>query len=506
MIRTALALLVAGALVAGCGGESSSKSSGPVQKGGTLRLATLHDVTDFNPFTMTDNDSIRAVSQITEGLYKTDARGKVVPWLATGDQTSADGLTHTMKLRPGVKFSTGKPVTSSDVKWTLQKVQGGETWSFLMTNIKSIGTPKPDTVVIKLKQPSAALHAVLALFANGIVPANYGGEKESAFAQKPIGTGPFQVARWDKGSKVVLERNPTYWRKGFPKLDKVELIGVPDDSGRISQLRGKQVDVAVSPPWPQVKSLQSAGGLGVGIYAPSQIRALALNTKKAPFDDAKVREAVSLALDRNAMIDAALAGNGKPAGSFLAPSVPYSSGEQDGAADVAQAKSLMQQAGNPTATVEVILPSGEQVFNTVAQIAQQNLQAIGLKVKLVSLDQAAALEKYQEGDYTATVTGITSDILDPSELVSYYVASEGFTTGVDTKPVAKLASQAEQEADESRRAQLYAELQQKVADEHAFVPLMAVPYSYGVSDTVKGFAVNGTGIFDLSNVGVAKGS
>ena len=501
----ATALCVA---AAGCGGSSDSSGSSsetggqPAARGGTLKLATAHDVTDANQFTLTDNESIRAVSQITEGLYKTDARGQIQPWLAIDDKVSADGRVHTFTLRPDVVFSDGKPMTSADVKFTLDTSRSGETFGFLLSGVKSVEAPARDRVVLRLERPSAALHAVLALFINGIVPKDFGGRSEQQFAQRPVGTGPFMLARWDKGSRFVLDRNPRYWDDRRPLLDRVELIGVPDDNSRVSQLRGKQVDIAVSPPWPQIKSLDSTAGLRVGTYAPSQLYAVALNTKEPAFADPRIREAISLALDRPAMIKASLAGNGQPATSFLAPSVPFAWGPPAQAAQLERARALIEQAGGPPAgDIELILRSGDGVSNTVAQVLQQDLGKIGLRVKLVPLDQAAQLEKYDKGDYTMTMTGMTSDILDPSELVSYYVVSEGFTTGVDTRSVAVLATQAEREADDAKRGELYRQLQQEVHDKYSFVPLQFAPWVYGISDAIEGFAVNGTGIPDLSVVG-----
>jgi peptide/nickel transport system substrate-binding protein len=499
----ALALLTVTAALAvtGCG-NTSGPATGEAVRGGTLKLATAHDVTSFDQLQSTDNESIRAISQITETLFKTDAKGHLKPWLATRDDASPDGLTRTLTLRPGVVFSDGKPLTSSDVRFTLEQAKKSEVWGFILDNIKAIEATDDATVVLHLKQQSASLQADLALFVNGIVPDNFGGKTQEEFGQHPIGTGPFQLQRWDKGTRVVLERNPRYWRKGVPLLDSVELIGVPDDNNRITQLRGKQVDIAANPLWPQLDSLERAPGVHVGEYALARVDELRLNTKKPPFNDKRVREAAAIAVDRAAIVKATLSGHGEPASSFLAPSIPYyaSTPLPTGAEAMARAKQLMSAAGAPSRPIDLVVGSGDAVSTTIAQVVQSDLAKIGLQVKLVTLDKSAASDRVHEGDFEANVSYITSDVLDPAELAGYYVGTNGFSTFSNPPELARLAREASQEQDRAKRGALYASFQRAVIEDFGFIPLQVQPWVYGVSDRVRGFTVNGTGIFDLSTV------
>jgi peptide/nickel transport system substrate-binding protein len=499
----ALLTIAAAFALAGCGSTSTGKPG----RGGTLKLATAHDITSFDQLKMVDNESIRIISQITEGLYKTDAKGQLRPWLATRDVVSSHRLTHTLALRRGVVFSNGKPLTSKDVKFTLEQAKKSLQWGFIVADLTSISTPDEHTVVLHLKRPSASLHADLALFVNGIVPDNFGGRTQAQFAQHPTGTGPFELGHWDKGTRVVLQRNPRYWIRGRPILHSVELIGVPDDNSRITQLRGKQVDIAANPLWPQLDSLDRAPGVHVGQYALARVDTLELNTKKAPFVDKRVREAVSLAIDRAAIVKASLAGHGQPASSFLAPSIPFYAANPapPRAQAMAKAKQLMRQAGAPSGTVDLLLFAGDAVASTIGQVIQQDLGQLGIKVKLLTLDQSAVLDRTQKGDYVAAISYLTSDILDPSELAAFYVGTNGFSTFSNPPALAKLAQQASEEQDPAQRGRLYAAMQRGVIDDYGFVPVQVEPWVYGVSDRVHGFAVNGTGIFDLSTVSLSAG-
>jgi len=164
--------------------------------GGNLIFDAVQDAQSMNATTVFDNNSIWIFEQIFQPLYTVTNDGKgVKPWLATSYTKSADGKTYTFKLRPGVKFSTGKPMTSADVKFSIdQNRKATAGWAYLDSAISSVDDPSPDTVVIHLKFPWAPLLADLSIFANGIVPNNYDGQTEAQFYTHPIGTGPF---KWD---------------------------------------------------------------------------------------------------------------------------------------------------------------------------------------------------------------------------------------------------------------------------------------------------------------------
>jgi peptide/nickel transport system substrate-binding protein len=142
----------------------------------------------------------------------------------------------------------------------------------------------------------------------------------------------------------------------------------------------------------------------------------------------------------------------------------------------------------------------------MGQVIQQNLAQIGLKVKLLPLDGSTEIDRTQTGNYTAAISYLTSDILDPDELASFYVGTNGFSTFSNPPALAKLAAAAAQETDTTKRAALYAEMQRGVIQDYGFIPVQYEPWVWGVSDRVHGFAVNGTGIFDLSTVGLTAGS
>jgi peptide/nickel transport system substrate-binding protein len=259
---TAITLIAVSALAAltGCGGSSGSSSgtaaaaSGGAVRGGDLTIARTADSQSMNNTTVFDNESIWIFEQIFQTLYTVTPNGKgVQPMLATGYTVSADKKTYTFTLRPGVKFSTGQPMTSADVKFSIDQASAAEKgWGYINTAIKSVAAPTPSTVVVTLKYPWAPLLADLSLFSNGIVPANYGGKSETAFYNAPVGTGPFKWDFWHKGSALKLVRNPNYWEKGKPYLNSVTWTDVPSDNTRELQLKGGQAQIDEFPAWSTV--------------------------------------------------------------------------------------------------------------------------------------------------------------------------------------------------------------------------------------------------------------
>src|SRR6201996_3675321 len=217
-IATALVAPAVLAVAAGCssggtsgspgaaGGSSATASGGSPVHGGNLVIARTADSQSMNNTTVFDNESIWVFEQIFQPLYTVTRNGKgVQPELATSYKVSADKKTYTFTLRKGVKFSNGKPMTSADVVFSLNKSRAAsQGWGYIDTAIKSVSAPSPSTVVINLKYPWAPLLADLSLFSNGIVPKDYGGKSETDFYNAPVGTGPFKWDYWHKGSALKL--------------------------------------------------------------------------------------------------------------------------------------------------------------------------------------------------------------------------------------------------------------------------------------------------------------
>jgi peptide/nickel transport system substrate-binding protein len=506
-------------VVAACGSSGSSSSSsssgasaGAPVHGGNLTFAAVQDAQSMNATTVFDNNSIWIFEQIYQTLYTVTNDGKgVKPSLATSYTMSSDKKTYTFQLRKGVKFSNGKTMTSADVKFSIdQNRKAAQGWAYLDSAIKSVDAPSPDTVVIHLKFPWAPLLADLSIFANGIVPNNYGGETENEFYQHPVGTGPFKWDYWHKGSALKLVRNPLYWEKGKPYLDSVTWTDVPSQNTRELQLKGGQAQIDQTPAWSTVASLKSTPNVNMFLFPSTQTNYMSFNENVKPFQDVHVRRAISLAINREALVKAVLFGNGKPANSLFPPQVPFYQKSTPGLQfNVAQAKQEMAKSSVPHGfTTTLLIASGNSDYLTISTIVQSELKPLGIKVKIQQLDPNTENTDTQSLKYDMNLTLWTMDIPDPDELATFAVdpssGAKSFFTDYNNPAVIKATHQAEVTTNAAQRQAFYNTVQTGAANDAFMAFLYYSPYPYATTSNVHGFLVTPLGNMHMEDVWLSK--
>jgi peptide/nickel transport system substrate-binding protein len=364
--------------------------------------------------------------------------------------------------------------------------------------------------VLNLKYAWAPMLADLALFANGIVPNNYGGKSHDAFYQAPVGTGPFKWDYWHKGSALKLVRNTHYWQKGKPYLDSVTWTDVPNDNTRQLQLKGGQAQVDQTPAWSTVSQLKSTPGVNMFLFNSTQTNYLSFNEKVKPFQDVHVRRAISLAINRNSLVKAVLFGHGKPANSLFPPQVPFYDASTPGYQfDLAAAKKEMAQSSVPHGfTTTLLLPAGNSDYLTIGTILQSELKPLGITLKIQQLDPNTANTDQQNLKYDMTLTLWTMDIPDPDELATFAVdpksGAKSFFTTYDNPTVVKDTHEAEQVTDPAKRQQLYDTVQTDAAKDAFMAFLYYSPYPYATTSNVHGFYVTPLGNMHMENVWLSK--
>jgi peptide/nickel transport system substrate-binding protein len=506
------ALVVLAACGSGSPSSGSSTASGGPVHGGNLVFANPQDAQSMDESTVFDNNSIWILEQITQPLYTVTANGKgTMPWLATGYTVSANGLTYTLTLRPGVKFSTGQAMTSADVKFSLEQTMAAAAgWGYIDAAIKSVDDPTPSTVVLHLKYKWAPLLADLSLFANGIVPNNYGGKTAAQFYQAPIGTGPFKWDYWHKGQALKLVRNTYYWQKGLPYLNSVTWTDVPSDNTRELQIKGGQAQIDQFPSWATVASLKATPGVTMTLFNSTETNYLAFNEGVKPFQDVHVRRAISLAIDREAIIKAVLFGNGKPANSLFPPQVPYYDPATPGYQyNLAAAKQQMAQSTVPHGfTTTILIPAGNSDYATIATILQAELKPLGITVNVQTLDPNTANANFQTLKYDMSLTLWTMDIPDPDELATFGLdpnsGAKSFFTLYDNPTVVKDTHAAEVTTAPAARQALYNIIQTDAAQDAFMAFLYYSPYPYVTTSNVHGFFVTPLGNYHMQSVWLSK--
>ncbi len=505
-------LAVSALLLTACsnsGAGDQNGSDGPVM-GGELVIARSGDVITMNSTaSQFNNNSIYVFQQLGESLFTVTADGQELePLLATGYTVSDDGLSYTVTLRDGVKFSDGKPMTAKDVKFSIdQDTATAETgWGYVNAAIKEVKVIDDSTVQFDLKYRWAPIIADLSMFSNAIIPENYNGMTVDEFYAAPIGTGPFMWDEWKKGQSITLVKNPNYWQAGKPYLDRVTWNVVPDANTRKLQLQGGQIDINTTPDWSSFAELGSTPGLRAEAFPSTQHDFVEINQQRAPFDDEHIRRAIAYAVDRQALVDTVLFGNGEPANSLLSPGTPFYDKAATGPQfDLDKAKEEMALSSKPDGfSTTLLIRSGDANRASVAQIMQDELKQIGITVEIKQLESTAALQADIDSDFDMILSAWTMDIPDPDQWTSFAVdpatGANSSSTFYDNPKVIALNKEAQQESDLTKRAELYKELQ-KLTGEDAFLTyLYYSPYAYAFSDKVQDFHVTPLGGYRMQDV------
>jgi peptide/nickel transport system substrate-binding protein len=509
-------LLAAGPLIAACssGGPAAAPSAsataggGGPKRGGSLSFGRDTGPTQLDPANSIVGGDVYTLDKIFEPLYITNTQGQLVPWLAQGHTVSSDAKTWTFALRPGVKFSDGRPVVADDVVFSILRAahNANGPLSFLDSAIKSLKAEGTSTVVATLSLPWAPFLSDISVFANAVLPNNYGGQSESAFFASPVGTGPFILKSFVKGGNVSLERNPHYWQPGKPYLDAVDFIYINDDNQRVLQLKGGQVQVISAVPAAQVPALKADPSIVLKAFGAWAVDLLFFNEKVPQFADRHVRRAINLALDIPAIAKATTYGTAPPGNSFFPPSLQYYKHVPTLGYSLAAAKAELAKSKYPHGfSMSLLVPSGTVQYVAAATIIQQQLKPLNITVTLNQLDNAAYTAAFQAFNYQAMINGASNDISDPDEMASFQVdvkggGSHSFWTFYDNPTAIALVHQAEAEVNPAKRAALYAQIQEIVAQDAPYIALDYPPNIYAWTPRLHGFAVNPGGAYRLEDV------
>ncbi len=471
----------------------------------TLVIANAVAVDSFDPADNTANETIWMTQILYERLVQPNADGtEIIPQLASSWEVSDDGLVYTFHLRDAT-FHDGTPVTSGDVKYSIQRskdYEGG--WGFLLSSLESIDTPDDKTVVMTLSHPWAPMLADLAMYAYAVIP-QHAVESEGleAFLEHPIGSGPFAFDSWDKGTSVLFKRYDGWWGDA-PNIEYVKYMIVPNDNSRVLLLQNKEADIIENPPGNLLNQIEKTPGINTALFDSTRMDFLILNHNYAPLSDVKVRQAINYAIDREALVKLVLSGYGSPATSFFPKDMLYFDSDLQGYPyDVEKAKQLMAESSYPDGfDTDLVEVSNDAVGNGTAIIVKQNLAEIGINVNIQNYELATAYDKERQPDAQMGQRYWTNDIIDPDEVVTFAVdkdaGAHAFFTWYDNPHAVDLVNTARTELDPDKRRAMYYEIQQIMNDDAVFVPLFYSPYRYATGEWVQGFHVSPLGNYNLS--------
>jgi peptide/nickel transport system substrate-binding protein len=449
-------------------------------------MARFEEPLSFDPAVPGDNGSIYALMQVFDTLTRVGKTGSEIEGgIAESWTVSDDQLTYTFKLRDA-KFSNGDPVTADDVVYSIERARGPKSgYAFVYTAFDKIEAIDAKTVRITLKQPYAPVLSALALFTGAIVPKAVVEKDPEGFGTHPVGSGPFIVTEYTRGSRVVMVKNPNYWELGddckpLPYLDEIIMSYVPETNPRVLGLSNGDFDVIANVPYNEGANIAKQTDKTLEVAPIYRLDYLYENEQKPPLDNKDFRLALNYATNRDVILKTVFFGYGElpngwtPKMNFHSndvPMIPY---------DPTKAKDLLTQAGYKGETISIMIPSGDAPSKQIATILQQNWGQVGINSELLELDIGTAFQKTQSGDYMTYVSYITSDINDDDELFTLegdYKAPgdfHSFFTWYQSDQVSSLLAQARGTINPSERASLYAQAQKIGYNDDGY----SVPFNY----------------------------
>ncbi|MCW5625661.1 MAG: ABC transporter substrate-binding protein [Burkholderiales bacterium] len=490
-------------------------------RGGTLTMVVQPEppglVSAVNPA-----GPIGVVStKILEGLLTYDFDMNPKPALAESWSVSADGKTITFNLRKGVKWHDGRDFTAADVQFSMMKIwkelhpRGRSTFA----EVTAVDTPTPTQAVFRLATPAPYLMSALSGYESQILPKHiYDGTDimQNPANNKPVGTGPFMFKEWQKGNFILLERNPNYWDKGKPYLDKIVLRTIPDASSRAAAFETGEVQLGGFSPVPlnDVKRLEATGKFDFetrGYEYLSPLFLMEFNLSNQYLKDKRVRQAIAHAIDTKVIVRTIWFGFGTPAISpvpsvltqFHDPNVPKY------AYDPKKAEQLLDEAGFKRGAggkrfklVHDFLPYGND-YQRTSEYLKQALGKVGIDVELRSQDTAAFLKRvYTDNDFEFT-TNFFYALPDPSIGVQRIYWSKNIKKGVpfsnssgySNPEMDRIIEGALVEHDKAKRRELINRLQRTAVEDLPVLDLFEIRFFTLASKRVHNHTSSAEGIY-----------
>jgi peptide/nickel transport system substrate-binding protein len=496
-----------------------------MQEGGTtLRIARGQATDTLDPQKSTLLVAHEVMWQIYDSLIYLDEAGTVHPGAATEWAFSDDNLTLTFKLRPDVKFHDGTPLDAQIVKDTVARMIDPATASpnvGMLGPLDAVEVIDPLTVAYKFTAPFVPIFVGLGYSYCAPISIPAVAQHGDQFGRNPVGTGPYKFVSWNADDSIVLEKNPEHtWATTFyktqqaPQIDRVEFVVIPEDATRLSALSSGEVDVVAGTdavPIDKIRSLQSEAGIKVVTRPVVGVYYANLNHKMAPFDNVKVRQAISYAIDRESIVGLVLDGQGKPAVSLLASAFgDYNPNVEPYTYDPEKAKALLTEAGFPdgfeTTYLNIAPPA---VFTRVAEVIQENLAAINVQIEIQSFPVAQWVSEGNSGKYGISFSYYTYSDPDVLMLLARSGAFFNFSwpTGLESDPALKFDDELDALLDQQRltfdkeaRRELLWQAQARINDQAHYVNLWEGVYAAAMKEDVQGLDIDLVGFIHLQEL------
>jgi peptide/nickel transport system substrate-binding protein len=465
-----------------------SEAAGPAD-GELVEFALSGNPNTLDPHATSGTLTFQVIRSVYDTLYEPDRDGRIVPALAERYEVSADNTEWTFYLREEVRFHNGDELTAADVEATFGRLLSDELDSpnaDEFASVRNVRATGEYEVVFELDEPYAPLLASLASGWGAILPASLIEEGHN-FGAAPVGTGPFRLDEWVRDNRIVLERNEDYWMEDHPKVDGVIINIITEPSVQLQGLLTGRLHIIDTVIAEEIDRINENPDTFVDERLSGLVMVVALNTARPELSDVRVRQAISQAIDKQAVLDATY-GGGVPIASFVDYTDPYYVDYTDLLPyDPEQARSRLSEIGfEQDEPLVMTVPQNYQAHVDAGQIYQEMLESVGLDVELQLVDWSTWLsDVYGAGNFDLTVIGHTGK-LDPDGRLAGYGTEATYVNWVNEE-ADRLIREARRTTGFEARRELYARVFEIMARE---VPHVYVGTNYrliGMRTNVSGF-------------------
>jgi peptide/nickel transport system substrate-binding protein len=509
MRRKLIALFIGLGLVASACSSDDGDSAEPtpgatttIPQVATLRFANTSAEKNITPWTQGSGyPGYYMMTLVYDTLAWLDPDGKPQPWLAREYNADSAGLRWTVRLHEGVTFHDGRPLTSADVKFTVEYLQKNARPRWVLTNIDRVETPDPLTAIFVLKEPKASF--VLNPLADlPIIPQHIWSSIEKPLEQTtqlPIGSGPYKLVEYVENQVHRFQANPDYF-KGRPVVNEIVMPYIATTQAAFTAVQSGQADAASASLTPELKAQFNQGGLKTAGGSGYRGWYLYMNTGRAPFDKAEFRQAMAAAVNNDDIVATALLGAGATGSpGFVHRSTPWANpATRDGRHDPNRARSLLdglgyrdtdndgvREMGTTKLEFDLITRNNDPVAVRAAELISQSVAQVGVKLNVTALDQTTAgsrtwpdyaIGATPKGDYTIALFSWAAAVQqDPDFLRSLFHSSTALGTlnrsGYKNPQYDDLADQQTKAVDEAARNRILGQMQDILARDMPAYPL-----------------------------------
>ena len=473
---------------------TAKPAAGP-KKGGTFTLAQPQSISEFSPARPGSRHSIY-LRALFNTLVQYDAKLQPQPDLAEKWDVAPDGKSITLKLRQGVKFHSGREFTSADVKGTVEFLSTPEAAAVALTMFKAVtqvDTPDKYTATLKFATVYPGMFDVLDMLY--IIDKDTIGDR----AKSANGTGPFKIGKYIPNDRVELVAHKDYWEKDKPYLDNVVIRIVPDTAALAVNLEAGAVDCVFTPTFTDLVRFKAAGDkYVVSMGAPStNVHDIGINCKVKPFDDKRVRQAISMSIDRDRFCKTILQGFVKPT-TLVWPATSWAyfpDLEGKMGYDLEKARALLKDAGLEKGFEAELLTASTSNFghDALPQIIQAELKKLNVNIKITDVDSTQRVARENKKDVVLLMHSYGRANRDPGTTLvgtkAYMNGKEGSYNNFESADYDRLRAELQSTLDLEKRKATIRKLQELILDECFTITVAEAPLPWAYAKTVQGFSV-----------------